>query len=83
MLREKEDTELKPVTTEGDITYIYVMVQIGRNGWCEEWKSVLASSDEAKCKCYNGMEFLNHLVKVFKDYFGVFDEERIRYLECC
>ena len=25
------------------------------------------------------MEFLNHLVKVFKDYFGVFDEERIRY----
>ena len=24
MLREKEDTELKPVTTEGDITYIYV-----------------------------------------------------------
>ena len=26
------------------------------------------------------MEFLNHLVKVFKDYFGVFDEERIRYL---
>lgn len=25
------------------------------------------------------MEFLNHLVRVFKDYFGVFDEERIRY----
>ena len=24
------------------------------------------------------MEFLNHLVKVFKDYFGVSDEERIR-----
>ena len=22
------------------------------------------------------MEFLNHLVKVFKDYFGVFDEEK-------
>ena len=28
MLREKEDTELKPVTTEGDITYIFVKVQI-------------------------------------------------------
>lgn len=24
------------------------------------------------------MEFLNHLVRVFQDYFGVFDEERIR-----
>lgn len=26
MLREKEDTELKPVITEGDTTYIYVKV---------------------------------------------------------
>ena len=26
MLREKEDTELKPVTTEGDTTFIYVKV---------------------------------------------------------
>ena len=29
------------------------------------------------------MEFLNHLVRVFKDYFGVFDEERIRYSQPC
>lgn len=28
MLREKEDTELKPVITEGDTTYIYVKVII-------------------------------------------------------
>ena len=28
MLREKEDTELKPVITEGDTTYIFVKVQI-------------------------------------------------------
>lgn len=54
MLREKEDTELKPVTTEGDITYIYVMVQIGKVVWFEEWKSVPTGSDEAKCKCHNG-----------------------------
>lgn len=26
MLREKEDTELKPVIAEGDTTYIYVKV---------------------------------------------------------
>ena len=26
------------------------------------------------------MEFLNHLVRVFQDYFGVFDEERIRFV---
>jgi len=30
MLREKEDTELKPVTTEGDTTYIYVKVVFGK-----------------------------------------------------
>lgn len=30
MLREKEDTELKPVTTEGDTTYIYVKVAFGK-----------------------------------------------------
>lgn len=29
MLREKEDTELKPVFTEGDTTYIYVKVHFG------------------------------------------------------
>ena len=31
MLREKEDTELKPVFTEGDTTYIYVKVRFVRN----------------------------------------------------
>ena len=30
MLREKEDTELKPVITEGDTTYIYVKVVFAR-----------------------------------------------------
>ena len=30
MLREKEDTELKPVTTEGDTTYIYVKEVFGK-----------------------------------------------------
>lgn len=31
MLREKEDTELKPVFTEGDTTYIYVKVRFVGN----------------------------------------------------
>lgn len=31
MLREKEDTELKPVFTEGDTTYIYVKVRFIQN----------------------------------------------------
>ena len=31
MLREKEDTELKPVFTEGGTTYIYVKVRFIQN----------------------------------------------------
>ena len=47
MLREKEDTELKPVTTEGDITYIYVKVNLRlRDDWVE-WKLVFISIDQA------------------------------------
>lgn len=47
MLREKEDTELKPVTTEGDITYIYVKVKSVRKSDCIEWKLVFISSHKA------------------------------------
>ena len=47
MLREKEDTELKPVTTEGDITYIYVKVRFEKSVYGIEWKSVLVSSYKA------------------------------------
>ena len=47
MLREKEDTELKPVTTEGDITYIYVKSSfvILRN--IIEWQSLFISFNKA------------------------------------
>ena len=68
MLREKEDTELKPVITEGDTTYIYV----------KSGNLFLLALSKRNVNVTMVMEFLNHLVRVFKDYFGVFDEERIR-----
>ena len=46
MLREKEDTELKPVTTEGDITYIYVKVNLKMTSHWVEWKLVFISFNQ-------------------------------------
>lgn len=59
------------------------MVQIGRMNDVKSGNLYLLALTERNANVTMVMEFLNHLVKVFKDYFGVFDEERIRYLECC
>ena len=54
MLREKEDTELKPVTTEGDITYIYVKASFVILHNIIEWPSLSISLNKAQCKCHYG-----------------------------
>ena len=54
MLREKEDTELKPVFTEGDTTYIYVKVVFGEPTLTEERKLVFVGTLEAQRQRDNG-----------------------------
>ena len=54
MLREKEDTELKPVSTEDDITYIYVKVGFVVEVFRIEWKSVSSCPDKAERECDDG-----------------------------
>ncbi|KAK8803200.1 hypothetical protein WA158_000894 [Blastocystis sp. Blastoise] len=68
LIRDKEDSDLKPVITEGGITYIYV-----KSGGL-----FLMAVTSRNANVTMIMLFLHKVVQVFNDYFDEFNEENIR-----